>query len=115
MLLGLRQKLVDNVSHMQNEALRTGGDAANELSDLPLEHLADRGSENFAKDLVIGILQNSDAELCDIDIALEKIDADTYGNCENCGREIAGSRLNALPFARLCIGCKQVEEQQSAG
>ena len=115
MLLELRQKLADNVNHIQNEALRTGGEGASELSDLPLEHLADRGSDNFAKDLMIGILQNSEAELCDIDAALAKIVAGTYGNCESCGRDIGRGRLKALPFARLCIECKQAEESLPAG
>ena len=115
MLLELRQKLADNVGHMQSEALRNDGNGIRELSDFPLEHLADLGSDNFAKDLIIGILQNSEAEICDIDVALEKLDAGNYGICENCRSRIAKSRLKALPFARLCIGCKQAEEQQSAG
>jgi RNA polymerase-binding transcription factor DksA len=81
---------------------------------MPLEHLADRGSDNFARDLMIGILQGSEAELCDIDAALAKIDAGTYGMCESCHVDISKGRLKALPFARLCIKCKQAEERQAA-
>ena len=106
----LRQRLAGNVNHMQSEALRSGTESSPELSDVPLEHLADRGSDNFAKDLIIGILQNSEAELCDIDLALAKIDAGTYGTCEGCGSRISKGRLKALPFARLCIECKQADE-----
>jgi len=114
MLLELRRKLAGNVNHMQNQALRTGGARSGDLSDLPLEHLADRGSDNFARDLMIGILQNSDAELCDIDAALAKIRAGTFGLCESCAGPIGKSRLGALPFARLCIECKQAEESRQA-
>lgn len=114
MLLELRQKLASNVGHMQNEALRNNGESVGELSDMPLEHLADRGSDNFAKDLMISILQTSEGEICDIDAALAKLEDRTYGTCENCRSKIAESRLVALPFARLCIKCKQAEEQQAA-
>lgn len=113
LLLRLRERLADNVGHMQNEALRNNGETFSELSDLPLEHLADRGSDNFAKDLMISLLQTSEAEICDIDDALAKLEADTYGICESCDSRIAKSRLKALPFARLCMECRQAEEQQA--
>lgn len=112
-LSDLRQRLSDNVSHMQHGALRESGRNANELSDMPMEHLADRASDNFTKDLLIGILQNSEAEIVDIDIALEKIENGTYGQCEDCEGQIPLERLKALPFARLCIDCKQTQEQQA--
>lgn len=113
MLTELRKRLADNVNHMHSEALQENSEGGNELSDMPLEHLADRGSETFARDLMISILQSSEAQLVDIDDALEKIDNDQYGVCEECGGEIRKARLKALPFARLCIKCKESEE--SAG
>ena len=63
---------------------------------------------------MISILQNSEAEICDIDLALEKLQAGSYGTCENCKSKISDTRLKALPFARLCIKCRQAEEQQAA-
>lgn len=42
----------------------------------------------------------------EIDAALEKISNGKYGICENCGQLIAKARLEALPYARLCIACK---------
>lgn len=112
-LSDLRQKLSNNVSNIQEDALRESGRNGPELSDMPMEHLADRASDNFVKDLMIGILQNSEAEIVDIDIALEKIDNGTYGQCEECDDDIKMERLKALPFARLCIECKQMQERQA--
>jgi DnaK suppressor protein len=43
--------------------------------------------------------------LGEIDEALSKFDAGTYGRCEGCGGEIADARLEAMPAARLCITC----------
>ena len=43
--------------------------------------------------------------LRDVDDALAKLDAGTYGQCEQCGGEIGEARLEAMPAARLCITC----------
>ena len=41
----------------------------------------------------------------DIDAAIARLDAGTYGSCETCDRPIAGERLEAIPHARHCITC----------
>ena len=43
--------------------------------------------------------------LAEVDAALGKLDAGTFGQCERCGQEIAPARLEAKPAARLCIEC----------
>ena len=43
--------------------------------------------------------------LTDIDAALARIDAGTYGTCESCGEPISPGRLEARPTARTCISC----------
>jgi RNA polymerase-binding protein DksA len=48
----------------------------------------------------------------DIDRALGRMDAGTYGVCERCGKKIAVARLEAVPFAALCIECKSREERR---
>lgn len=47
-----------------------------------------------------------------IDEALGKIESGIYGICEDCGEEISGSRLVAMPFACLCAECKRKEEER---
>jgi DnaK suppressor protein len=44
-----------------------------------------------------------DAKLRDVERALEKLDAGTYGTCDVCGRPIAPERLEAIPWAVLCV------------
>ncbi len=110
-LLKLRRKLSSNIGQLSKEALKTAGDTVDELSDVPTEHMADRGSDSFVRDLKLSILQNNDTELCDVNLALEKIDQGTYGLCENCSEPIGTRRLTALPFARLCIQCREEEEK----
>jgi len=69
------------------------------------EGFADTGqvtAERGEVDAIAGTLRET---LHEIDDALEKFDAGTYGRCEECGAEIADARLEAMPAARHCITC----------
>ena len=59
-------------------------------------------AERGEVDALVGSLRET---LGDIDNALTKIDAGTYGICERCGLPIGEDRLEAMPAARLCIEC----------
>ncbi|ADJ25439.1 transcriptional regulator, TraR/DksA family [Dehalogenimonas lykanthroporepellens BL-DC-9] len=45
-------------------------------------------------------------QIADVETAIAKLEKGTYGKCEKCGQPIAPARLEALPYARLCIACK---------
>ena len=62
------------------------------------------------RDLALSASANQAVE--DIDRALRRMDAGTFGVCERCGKKIAVARLEALPFAALCIECKSREERR---
>jgi DnaK suppressor protein len=57
------------------------------------------------------INEHETAELGDIDAALERIDAGTYGQCTDCGVIIPPARLSAYPTAKRCIDCQTLAEQ----
>ncbi|WP_382303585.1 TraR/DksA family transcriptional regulator [Herbiconiux sp. UC225_62] len=52
-----------------------------------------------------GLLMEAEALLGETDAAFARVDAGTYGLCENCGRPIPPARLEARPAARLCVPC----------
>ena len=111
-LLELREKLMGNVNHMEDEALgKSGHEASGNLSNVPI-HMADVGTDNYDRDLTIGLIQNGEEELKAIDEALEKIGKKTFGLCESegCGKKISKARLTALPYVKLCIECQRQEE-----
>ncbi len=58
------------------------------------------------------INEHETAELGDIDAALERMDAGTYGQCTDCGVTIPPERLNAYPTAKRCIDCQTLAEQR---
>lgn len=54
-----------------------------------------------------------DGRLMEIEIALAKIDAGTYGTCTDCKNAIPPKRLQALPFATLCVNCQSVHDRRA--
>ena len=69
------------------------------------ENFADSGqvaAEQGETRVLVNQLQDS---LNDVERALAKMDAGTYGACERCGTEIAEARLEAMPATRWCSGC----------
>ena len=75
------------------------------------QHLADHASEMVDRELDESLEDNAEQLVRDIDRALEKIDDGTYGMCERCGQDIPQERLDAVPYATLCVTCRQLEER----
>ncbi len=73
-------------------------------------HPADLGSENFERSKDLSLREQRFSRLRQVDEALARIDAGTYGICTRCGERIARDRLEALPEASLCLLCRQFEE-----
>jgi RNA polymerase-binding protein DksA len=69
------------------------------------EGFADSGQVTAERGEVEALAGTLRETLNDIDAALAKFDAGTYGLCESCGEPIAEPRLEAMPAARLCISC----------
>ncbi len=60
------------------------------------------------------LTEREQAKLKSIDDALEKIEDETYGACEECGEDIGKKRLKVIPFARYCIRCQSELEKRLA-
>ncbi len=64
------------------------------------------GTSNVDRELDLVLSAQARAAITEIDRALAKMEAGTYGACEQCGQDIPQARLAALPYAALCVGCK---------
>jgi len=73
-------------------------------------HMADAGTDTFERARDLTLEQNVREMLARVTAALERLEAGTYGLCESCGEPIGTERLNALPYADMCIECKRKEE-----
>ena len=69
--------------------------------------LADQASGNNEVHIQLKLKQTDAKILQAIEEALYRMEKGTYGICRDCGEEIAPARLNAIPWTRVCITCKQ--------
>lgn len=70
-------------------------------------HMADDASEAFEQAKDLALRQNAEQTLTQIMDALERFAMGQYGICEQCQTEIDPARLQALPYATLCLRCQQ--------
>ena len=70
-------------------------------------HMADDATEAFEQAKELALHQNAKQLLTQVTVALERFDQGTYGLCERCNAEIDPARLEALPYATLCLHCQQ--------
>lgn len=79
-------------------------DETGELSGSTADnHLADSASETYERELDEGLEEDAQAQLREVDEALARIEAGTYGTCTVCGKQIPKERLEAVPWTKLCI------------
>jgi DnaK suppressor protein len=115
-LVSLRARLRGDLNQMTDEALkRNQPESSGNLSNVPL-HMADVGTENFDQEFTLGLIENEQLTLDQIQDALARINSGTYGKCEECGMAISKPRLQALPYTPYCIECaRKLEERDSSG
>jgi DnaK suppressor protein len=70
-------------------------------------HMADDASEAFEQAKELALHQNAKQLLAQVTDALGRFDQGTYGICEQCMEDIDPARLEALPYATLCLRCQQ--------
>ena len=75
------------------------------------QHIADHASEMLDREVDESLGENAEVIVREIDDALSRIDAGTYGTCIRCGQPIPDERLAAVPYAVLCVSCKREEER----
>ncbi len=74
--------------------------------------IAEIASSASDGDVEMIVAEEDARELKQIEDALARIKAGHYGVCEQCGRPIKKARLKAIPFATLCVSCKEEEEKE---
>ena len=112
LLMKKKTELAKGIDHIANDALKTSQrDAAGDLSAYSL-HMADMATDNYDREFSLGLADNEQKILNRINAALEKIDEDTFGQCELCEKKISKVRLKAVPYAELCVPCQEKQEKK---
>jgi RNA polymerase-binding transcription factor DksA len=99
------QAAIDGVNHKSSLEEETG-----DLSIGTDDHIADSATDTFMRELDGGLEENAEHLLADVNAALGRLDDGTYGTCTACGRKIPDERLEAVPWASLCLDDKRKQE-----
>jgi len=88
-----------------SELVERSEDIEDELGETPDPDWSENAAESENDEVLEGIGNLALNEIRDIKLALDRIDAGTYGECRSCGEQIAPERLKAVPYATKCIKC----------
>ena len=109
-MLEERQRVVDAIDNIHAENPGSIGDETEETT-FQDNHLGDIATATFDREMASTLEDNSAHVLAEIDAALKRIDERTFGVCTRCGQPIDTERLEALPWATLCIEDKRKQER----
>ena len=101
---GLQQLSENNLNRSQRES-------SGDLSGYSY-HMADVGTDNFGREMELNIASSENERIRMIEEALERIEDGSYGDCVVCEGKINVERLEAVPYARLCIECARESEKK---
>ncbi|OWA04201.1 DNA-binding protein [Streptomyces sp. CS113] len=96
---------IDTSERSLQGMMRDSGDGAGDDE-------ADTGSKNITREHELALAATAREVLTQTERALDRLDAGTYGLCENCGKPIGKARMQAFPRATLCVECKQKQERR---
>ncbi|MBD0347738.1 MAG: TraR/DksA C4-type zinc finger protein [Thermoleophilia bacterium] len=103
------QRAIDYLHHENSGSLEEGtGELVSGSAD---NHMGDLATETFDRELDYTLEDNAETVLAEIDAALRRIENGTYGTCQMCGRPIDPDRLEARPWATLCIDDQRRQER----
>jgi DnaK suppressor protein len=106
-LLDERERVRGAIEYLHQENPGSLEDESGEETSFD-NHLGDTATVTYDREMDYTLEDNSETVLAAIEKALTKIEVGTYGVCERCGKPIAPERLEALPYAELCIDCKRL-------
>ncbi|MBN1224937.1 MAG: TraR/DksA family transcriptional regulator [Candidatus Aminicenantes bacterium] len=106
MLLEKKQEISHLLSEFNNDSKSVETGIAQDVGD--------KAESSYTKEFLLSLSDTERKQLFLIDGALKRIDTDHFGICQMCEKPIGKKRLDAVPWAPLCIVCQQKEEEESA-
>ena len=106
MLMELRDELLDEMQVHGDGGLKAEREAGNDAGDL--------SSLNFMREFDLNMMGEEGKRLQKVESAVKRLFKGKYGKCYDCGDKIPDGRLKAIPYARLCVGCKSIREEKEA-
>jgi RNA polymerase-binding protein DksA len=109
-LLKMKAQLMRDVQIKEKQVAEDGDDLVPERGGIG-NHMADDANETAEQETMLSLQQNAQREIDQINTALARIKAGTYGICANCGKPINPARLEARPSSIYDIDCQQLADR----
>jgi RNA polymerase-binding transcription factor DksA len=114
-LIEERDRLAQLVGKLESSVLkRTQRDSAGDLSAYSI-HMADLGTDAMEREKDLQVASAEGRRLVEIVQALRRLEDETFGICESCGKQIEIRRLEVVPQTRLCLKCQERADRQAVG
>jgi DnaK suppressor protein len=116
-LKAIKKRLLEDQAQLERNLAMRDEDAVDSGDDLVQErggvgnHMADDATDTTEEETTLALQNEAQQMLDQINEALERIEAGTYGVCANCGKKIPQARLEARPFAKYDIKCQELADQ----
>lgn len=111
-LQDVRERLSGDIKNIKEDHLqKSQKDLTGELSGYSI-HMADMSGDDYDRGVALGIFTQEQEILYLIEEALKRIEDGTFGTCEVCEKIISTKRLDAVPYATLCIQCQSDQEKK---
>lgn len=110
-LTQFRKALLDKRRQLEDEVGRSALYGKGQEDD-SIKDLGDQATTAYTREFLFELGNGDRRLLKEVVTALRKLDEGGFGECERCAEPIAEKRLEALPFARYCIDCQRVIEQE---
>ncbi len=110
-LMDERRRLRQELFEMEQHQVKTEEKPVADVSGSYDDDLVDVATETFEREKGLALESSVQGMLQMVEDALRRARSGTYGVCDGCGRPIDVNRLRAIPYARLCIKCKEREER----
>jgi len=106
-----RKKLVEKRKDIMDEFRKNVNYRMESAADDGTQDIADKATMAYNKEFLFSLTDSERDMLQLIDEALIKIDSKEFGSCSSCQNDIKVTRLDAVPWARYCINCQELQEQ----
>jgi RNA polymerase-binding protein DksA len=110
-LLDERSRIEGAIEYLQKETPGSLEDETEEMMGVSDNHLGDAAAGTLDREIDYTLEEHSEQVLAKIDEALRRFDEGTFGMCARCDKPIAEERLEAKPWASLCIDCQREVER----
>lgn len=81
------------------------------IDDSEMPDPVDLAVNNYSKNVMLSVSENESRQLTLVNDAIERIEDEEYGLCQNCEEEVNPKRLSAVPWAKYCLNCQELKEK----